>query len=914
MIVLPGLTIEPEEAIAEFLPIAVETVGSAYRRGVEHGDATTFHTGLDSNFDEVFDDSIKNPEIDVVRNFDEFLSGIKSVKLREFALLSFDVLKILNETKLKLEFKPLTRTEALTHICELYSVYLDHSDAKPRHDGTDVVESHLVGVQKILIQTMHLTGMTLLVAAPKHDDIEDLNKAVEQLLNLGAYEHYFEKHKGRSVDKDIKSFKKKVGYIVAAVSALKFESRKEKAEQAFGQLCKYMINNNDIRIPLLKLADRVHNMLTIEGHLIGKDGKPKEGEALEKAKEKMRDIAIETEMIFIPLARYFKLDDVATILTKQVCKGLNPDLYSYYEEAVFHRADVYLRPNLSGLEALVKEAGVNSKFEFSVKSLDSYSKTVDKSLEGMVPNDLGIRRRDPMFTIDIMVDTPGEVDVMVDYLSTCTSDDKPIVDGASLGAAGTEYSRGVVVKVYDPKYGGLLTFRVNDAVTEAHSKRGVKAGTHGNKIPNEILGPLTRLYRAYSRGEFENLIQASNRELLKPHVSVHTLDKKLLSLPSGSTLIDFAAAVPMKAKDLLRGLMEGWAFKSRKDETEADLFLDPCDEVPDGHVIQVVSCMDHDNRDKGPELYDPSCSRINPSWVEFAATKKARDSLRGALAVPMTIRGMLPERFADVPSMHYKRKGMDPAEKERIIDLKAEVRAFERPIVVENGKRYLKEFCDVFHLEFDGIFYEKLLTTYKKTHNDEDEVHYMIGAGKISLIEEFGMLVEDNRKDFMPETMESGDRKKFHTWNVVCILEDRPKARLELDAIVGSYGLNIANSALLDLEWDMYLNRSLGTRYPADEKAHAYYGFYGEKDDLYGEEIPDKSVAVGFGEPSEFINVPVKAEHYSLEVYPEQMSLSQFFRVILKLHTKGWRIYLEDNPFQNPLSPLDSSGAVGLGE
>jgi guanosine-3',5'-bis(diphosphate) 3'-pyrophosphohydrolase len=95
---------------------------------------------------------------------------------------------------------------------------------------------------------------------------------------------------------------------VTKIGKLKFRSSEELAAENFRKMMLAM--SNDLRVILVKLADRLHNMQTLEGH-----GKP----------EKIRAIAWETLEIFVPIANRLGITRMKAELEDLCYQHLEPE-------------------------------------------------------------------------------------------------------------------------------------------------------------------------------------------------------------------------------------------------------------------------------------------------------------------------------------------------------------------------------------------------------------------------------------------------------------------------------------------------------------------------------------------------------------------------------------------------------------
>jgi GTP pyrophosphokinase len=150
--------------------------------------------------------------------------------------------------------------------------------------------SHPLGVAEILTRLKLDTAS--IVTGLLHDTVEDTEATLEEIEELFGAEI------GRLVDG------------VTKLSRLELQSDNTKHAENFRKLVLAM--SNDIRVLLVKLADRLHNMQTL--HFI-------------KAPEKRRRIALETMEIYAPLAERMGMHQLKDELENLAFAEVNPDAY-----------------------------------------------------------------------------------------------------------------------------------------------------------------------------------------------------------------------------------------------------------------------------------------------------------------------------------------------------------------------------------------------------------------------------------------------------------------------------------------------------------------------------------------------------------------------------------------------------------
>lgn len=197
--------------------------------------------------------------------------------------------------------------------------------AQTRASG-DPYFTHPLEVAGILVE-MRLDVATI-VTALLHDTVEDTIATLEEIERL---------------------FGKEVVFLVDGVtklSQIEFQSDKAKQAENFRKLLLAM--SSDIRVLLIKLADRLHNMRTL--HFVASE-------------EKRRRIAQETMEIYVPLAERIGLHQVKNELENLAFSHLHPDAYeSIVSRLHFLReqGEDLLSPIINELKEVLEENGIKA--------------------------------------------------------------------------------------------------------------------------------------------------------------------------------------------------------------------------------------------------------------------------------------------------------------------------------------------------------------------------------------------------------------------------------------------------------------------------------------------------------------------------------------------------------------------------
>ena len=202
-------------------------------------------------------------------------------------------------------------------------VYAMMKHGTQKRASGDPYYAHPVAVAAILTE-LELDEVSI-VAALLHDTVEDTDATLEEIRSL---------------------FGEDVERLVEGVTKLgEFEYTSEKSKQAENFQKFILASIQDIRVLLVKLADRLHNMRTL--HFISKD-------------EKRKRIARETMEIYAPLARRIGVYKFAAELEDLAFRHLSPEAYRALEVRIQElqaKAPIVERVG-KDLKAMLETAGV----------------------------------------------------------------------------------------------------------------------------------------------------------------------------------------------------------------------------------------------------------------------------------------------------------------------------------------------------------------------------------------------------------------------------------------------------------------------------------------------------------------------------------------------------------------------------
>ena len=424
--------------------------------------------------------------------------------------------------------------------------------------------AHPVAAAAILAD-LHLDADTL-IAAILHDVIEDTPTPKDQLAaRFGA-------DVAELVDG------------VTKLDAIQFKSREEAQAESFRKMLLAMVR--DLRVILVKLADRTHNMRTIQAMPL----------------PRRRAVARETLEIYAPIAERLGLYNMKLELEDLGFEALYPHRYVVLERAL-------------------RKARGNQK---------EFMKKIDQQLTGaLAKNEIHARvetREKHLYSIyKKMLRKRASLAEIVDVYGMRIIADKPDTCYRALG---------VVHSVFRPMPGRFKDFiaiprvngyqslhttlfgpngvpieaqirtedmhRVAESGIAAHWK--YKSGGDADSIQQQRTREwLSGLVELQEDGSSEEFLESVKVDLFPDKVYVFTPKGTILRLPSGATVVDFAYAVHTD-------------IGNRCVAAKVDRRLTPLRTVlRNGQTAEIITA-------KG--------AMPNPSWVNFVVTAKARNAIR----------------------------------------------------------------------------------------------------------------------------------------------------------------------------------------------------------------------------------------------------------------------------------------------
>src|SRR3981081_3263736 len=235
----------------------------------------------------------------------------------------------------------------LSIIKNAYDFSLKHHEGQTRASG----EPYLVHPLEVALVLAEMKMDPVAVAAGLlHDSVEDTSVTIVDIR---------------------KDFGEQVAHIVEGVtkiSKIDFVSREEQQAENLRKMMLAMVD--DIRVVLIKLADRLHNMRTLE-HL---------------PSDRQHKIAEETLEIYAPIAHSLGRGKIGGELEDLGFRFLDPVGYEQVEKAVNARrkqGEAFLGKMQQIIGDKLKEAGIQARVENRIKRLSSIHKKLQRQRIGV---------------------------------------------------------------------------------------------------------------------------------------------------------------------------------------------------------------------------------------------------------------------------------------------------------------------------------------------------------------------------------------------------------------------------------------------------------------------------------------------------------------------------------------------------
>jgi len=423
---------------------------------------------------------------------------------------------------------------------------------------------HPIAVAKILTD-MNMDIPTI-VTGLLHDVVEDTHSTIEEIEKL------FGKDIAKLVDG------------VTKISKLNFKSAHRKITENFRKLI--IASTNDIRVIIIKLADRLHNMRTLQF----------------MPPEKQIRIAQETLDIYAPLANRLGISWIKSELEDLSLKYLKPSAY----EAIKNRIDEFQKEKNKYITEVIKIIERNLKFHKIEGKISGRLKHFYSIYKKMVKRNIDISQIYDILAFRVIVKNVPECYQVLGIIHSLW---KPVPGRFKdfIAMPKSNMYQSIHTTVIGP-FGDFIEIQIRTEEMHKIAEEGIAAHWlyKENRTKDDESFRVFNWLRQVM--ELKDDIKDANQffstiktEVLSDSVYVFTPAGELIELPAGSTPIDFAYAIHTAVGNKCVGAKVNGVIVPLKYELQT------------GDRVEIITSKN---------------GKPNKDWLKYVKTSKARSKIR----------------------------------------------------------------------------------------------------------------------------------------------------------------------------------------------------------------------------------------------------------------------------------------------
>lgn len=429
---------------------------------------------------------------------------------------------------------------------------------------------HPIAVARICAEEMEL-GTTAIIAALLHDTVEDTYITLEDI----------EESFGLTVRKVIDGLTKIPEVFDENISIQAENFRKM-----------ILTISDDLRVVLIKLADRLHNMRTLES----------------MRPDKQLKIASETNFLYAPLAHRLGLYTIKSELEDLCLRYMNPQAYREVSNKLKSTQAVRQR-FIRRFTHPIKEALANEGYIFDLKAR---TKSIASIYRKMKSKEIPFEEVFDLFAIRIILDTPEELEkpdcwrvysIVTDFYQP--NPDR-LRDWISTPRANGYES--LHTTVMSPQ-GKWVEVQIRSLRMDQIAEKGLaahynyKESKNGENKFDRWIGEIRELIGNHSADAMD-FVDEFKLNLFNDEIYVFTPNGELRVLPTGATTLDFAFDIHTDI-----GLTCIGAKVNKK-------LVPLSHQLKSGHQVEIITS---------------SKQKPNEEWLKFAITGRAKQKIKAAL-------------------------------------------------------------------------------------------------------------------------------------------------------------------------------------------------------------------------------------------------------------------------------------------
>ena len=445
--------------------------------------------------------------------------------------------------------------------------YADNLHAGQMRQSGEPYISHPLNVAYILAD-MHADRDTI-CAGLLHDTLEDTNITKEDIAH---------------------DFNQNIANLVDGVTKLSKMNFSSKQDQNYANTRKIITGiTEDVRIIIIKLADRLHNMRTLQF----------------KSEFKQKENALETMEIFVPLAYYIGAYRIKSELEDLSLKYLKPDMYRKIEERKLKLEESSaecLKEMLYTIETALNDENIPSVIKIRIKNIYGIYKRLN---DGHKLSDIH-----DLLALKIMVDSVANCyyslgiihkeyhpinDKFKDYICNPKTNMYQSLHSTVFGPD----DRLVQTQIRTFNMDKVASFGLT-AYWDEQKGEARDVMQHDLKQKFQFFKSLTEINAMF--GDNQQFVNQVKSELFADKVYIYTTKGDIIELPKGATPIDFAYKINIDIGNTMVG-----AFVN--DEA-----------VPIDYILK--------NKDRVRIVTDDLSFGPREDWIDKAQTSLAKRKIR----------------------------------------------------------------------------------------------------------------------------------------------------------------------------------------------------------------------------------------------------------------------------------------------
>lgn len=427
--------------------------------------------------------------------------------------------------------------------------------------------SHPLNVAYILAE-MHADRDTI-CAGLLHDTLEDTNITKEDISH---------------------DFNQNIAGLVDGVTKLSKMNFSSKQDQNYANTRKIITGiTEDVRIIIIKLADRLHNMRTLQF----------------KSEFKQKENALETMEIFVPLAYYIGAYRIKSELEDLSLRYLKPDMYKRIEERKLRleeSSNGCLKEMLYKIETLLNDKNIPNEIKIRTKNIFGIYKRLS---EGHKLSDIH-----DLLALKIMVD---EVENCYRTLYLIHNEYHPINDKFKdyICNPKTNMYQSLHTTVFGPDdrlvQTQIRTFDMDKVASFGLTAYWDEQKGKARDVMQDDLKQKFQFFKSLAEinsmfGDNQQFVNQVKTELFSDKVYVYTTKGDIIELPKGSTPIDFAYKIHTDIGNTMIGVFVNDEF------------------VPIDYVLR--------NKDRVRIVTDELSYGPREDWIDKAQTSLAKRKIK----------------------------------------------------------------------------------------------------------------------------------------------------------------------------------------------------------------------------------------------------------------------------------------------